>query len=442
MIFTCWADVRTLARNATVPGLVTLLVSACATNVSPVPFATSSLGDVKQPDAKNGGQAGEQPTARIALILPQSGIGPPAVISRGMKQAVELALFEKNNPKITLIVKDDHGTAAGAEAAATEALNEGAEIILGPLMSSAVIGAASAARARNVPVVAFSNDVKAAGNGVYLMSFSAEQETQRIVAYAASQGKRRFAAFIPDTPYGHAIEPAFRAAVPANGGTIVALEKYNPEPNQMLEPSRRVFSAVKGDGGPHSGADALFVPGGQDLMVHVGPLLTYAGIDLTKTKLIGTGSWDYATIGRDQAFLGAWYPAPDARALTDFSQRFAKTFGAAPPRLATLAYDAMNLAMALAGEPRDQRYTAASLTRPGGFSGVDGVVRFSPAGLPDRGLAVHEVQAFGTGLISPAPSEPGAGLPAEANSKSKSTGPLAWVQSLAPSFVGMDIAGR
>lgn len=427
------------ALVATVLGAA--LLSACATNVDNIPFATSALGDPKKAAINNGAPA-VLPSARIALIVQQSGFGPSAVIAKGLKQAAELALFERNNPNIQLIVKDDKGTPEGARAATAEALNEGAEIVLGPLLAKSVTGAASVARARNVPVIAFSNDAKVAGNGVYLMSFLAEQETQRIVAFAASQGKRRFAAFIPDTPYGLVVEPAFRAAVATSGGTIVAIERYAAEPNQMLEPSRRVFAAVKGNGTPGSGADALFLPGGQDLMVHVGPLVTYAGIDTAKTKLIGTGSWDYATIGRDQAFLGAWYPAPDVRALTEFSQRFAKTFGTAPPRLATLAYDAMNTAMALASEPKGERYTAARLTRAGGFIGVDGVVRFTQAGLPDRALAVHEVQPFGTTIISPAPGSPEVGPAAEAKAKSQSGGPLSWVQSLAPQFSSSDKSGN
>ncbi len=408
------------------------LLSACATNVDNIPFATSALGDAKAAAVKNG-LAVAQPSARIALLVQQSGFGPAAIIAKGMKQAVELALFERNNPNIQLIVKDDRGTPEGAKAAAAEALNEGAEIILGPMSAASVAAVAGVSRPRNIPVLAFSNDVKVAGNSVFLMSFMAEQETQRIVAFAASQGKRRFAAFIPDTPYGRVVEPAFREAVSASGGTVVALERYVAEPNQMLEPSRRVFAAVKGNGGAQPGADALFLPGGQDVMVHVGPLLTYAGINSAQVKLIGTGSWDYASIGRDPTFLGAWYPAPETAALSEFSQRFAKTFGAAPPRLATLGYDAMNIAMALTAEPKGERYSAARLTRTGGFAGVDGVVRLTAAGVPDRSLAVHEVQSLATRIISPA-VDPQAGAPtASSPTAIAPAAPSSWIHTMASS---------
>ena len=53
-----------------------------------------------------------------------------------------------------------------------------------------------------MPVLAFSNNTQVAGQGVYLVSFLAEQEAERIVSYAAAQGKRRFAALIPDDAYG------------------------------------------------------------------------------------------------------------------------------------------------------------------------------------------------------------------------------------------------
>ena len=82
-------------------------------------------------------------------------------------------------------------------------------------------GASQAARQANVPVIAFSNDRLVAGSGVYLLSFLAEQEVERIVAFAASQGKKRFAALISDDAFGRTIEPAFRTAVARAGVTGV-----------------------------------------------------------------------------------------------------------------------------------------------------------------------------------------------------------------------------
>ena len=58
--------------------------------------------------------------------------------------------------------------------AAQQALDEGAEIILGPLFAQSVGVVAQVARTRNMPVIAFSTDANVASRGVYLLSFLPE----------------------------------------------------------------------------------------------------------------------------------------------------------------------------------------------------------------------------------------------------------------------------
>ena len=270
--------------------------------------------------------------------------------------------------------------------------------------SQAVSGAAPAARAKGVPILAFSNDRQVAGDGVYLMSFLAEEEVDRIVAFAAAQGKRRFAALIPDNAYGNAVEPAFRRAVEQAGGRVAIVERYPAAANGMLAPAKRVVEAIKRGEEELAPVDALFLPGGQEALPQIGPVIAYSGLDTRKVKLLGTGAWDFPSIGRDDAFVGGWYPSPDPMAWRTFAERFAKTFGNTPPRIASVAYDAVGLAIGLSSNPPGARFTTANLTRPQGFSGVDGIVRLGQSGLSQRGLAVLEVQKFGAAVVDPAPS--------------------------------------
>jgi len=387
----------TLACRASVTVLCAGLLGACAAGLGQNPDATSSLGEP-------GPAAGQkQKTVRIAMLLPLGGLDQSAVIAKGMKQAGELALFELDNPFVQLVVKDDKGSPEGARAAAEEAIREGAEIIVGPLTSKAVTGAAPVARQAKVPILTFSNDSHVAGNGIYLMSFLAEQEVERIVAFAAAKGKRRFAALIPNDDYGRVVEPAFRAAVARSGGTVAALELYPLETNAMLEPARRIVDTIKQSDDTGGPVDTLLVAGGPTVLPRIGPLITYSGIDTTRVKLIGTGAWDFPNVGANAALVGGWYPGPDPRGWQDFSRRFAKAFGSAPPRLASLAYDAVGIAVTLSANPTGERFTAANLTRVAGFNGVDGMVRFLPTGLPERAIAVLEVQAFGANMVDPAP---------------------------------------
>ncbi len=376
------------------PGVALALVAAALAGCT----AAVGPGALAPPTTADG------PPVKVAILVPLSSQGQPGLIAKSLKQAAELALFERDNPNLQLLVKDDLGTPEGARAAAEDVLKRGATLILGPLYAKSVLAVAPAARKAGVPVVAFSNDSQVAGNGVYLLSFQPGPEVQRIVAFAARRGRKRYAALIPQDNFGKAVEPAFRDAVGRAGGSVAAMETYPASANGLLDPLRKIGAAIAAAELEATPIDTLFVPGGPEYLENIARLLPHAKIDAGKVKLIGTGGMDYPNAGRDKSLIGAWYPGPDPRGWSDFAQKYAKTYGQGPPRLAGAAYDAVNLAIALAGEGR---YTAASLTRASGFAGIDGPYRLLADGTTERSLAILEVQKFSSAIVDAAPSAPG-----------------------------------
>lgn len=372
------------------------LAAGCSTNVGTGNGPEAKIDPAQ--DAASAARSTAKP-AKIALLLPLAGMGPSAAVAKSLKQAGEMALFERDNPNVQIITKDDGGTPEGARAAAEQAIRDGAEIVLGPLFSKSVSAVAPLARQANVPILAFSNDPRNAGNGVYLMSFLVRPEVDRIVGYSVSRGKRRFAALIPSDAYGDTVEPAFRSAVSRSGATLTHVERYPVSANAMLDPVKRVAEVIRSAEIAGAPIDVLFVPGGPESLPQLAPLLAYNGIDPKRVQLIGTGAWDYPNVGRETALIGGWFPSPDPRGWQDFSARFAKTFGSAPPRIASLAYDAVNVAITLSAGAPGQRYSQAAITNPRGFSGVDGTVTLTPDGLSERRLAVLEIQQFGNNVI-------------------------------------------
>jgi branched-chain amino acid transport system substrate-binding protein len=347
------------------------------------------------------GITGSTGSVKVALLLPITASGATPAIAKALKQAAELALFDFDNPNVTLVPKDTRGTPDGARAAAESAVRDGAELIIGPLFAQEVTGAAPVARQAGIPMIAFSSDEKVAGNGVYLLSFLAGRDVPRIVSFAMSRGKRSFAELVPQSPYGRIAEAAFGRAVSAGSGQIAVNAAFPPDDsNAMLGPVRQVGNAIKG-GQP---VDALFVPAGRDELPSLAPLLASADLTSARVQFIGTGQWDYPNIGSEKALVGGWYPAPDPKGWSGFTQRYAKTYGAVPPRLASLAYDAVSLAVSLSQNPQGERYASAQLTRSSGFAGIDGLFRLLPDGTCERGLAILEVREGGPVVIDPAPS--------------------------------------
>ncbi len=344
-------------------------------------------------------------SVKIALLLPLSAGGQAGAAALSLRNAAELSIAEFQNPNIQILVKDDKGSSEGAREAAQQALAEGAELIIGPLFAASVQAAGQVARAANRPVIAFSTDASVATRGVFLLSFMPENEVDRIVAYAAGQGRRSFAALIPESAYGNVCEAAFQQAVAARGGRLVALERY-PADKARLEPQvQRVASVVSG-AAPQ--ADALFVPDGGDTLPAVAQVLLASGFAPARVRLLGTGVWNDPRVFQIAALQGGWFAASDSAGFNAFAGRYRARFAAEPVRIATLSYDAVSLAAALERTQGSRRFADATLASPSGFAGADGVFRFKSDGTSERGLAVLEIRGGGVVTISQAPRTLGA----------------------------------
>jgi branched-chain amino acid transport system substrate-binding protein len=186
--------------------------------------------------------------------------------------------------------------------------------------------------------------------------------------------------------------------VARKGARLVAVERY---PAGVPGPAIGRLSGLVT--GPAAQADALFLPDTPEGLAVVAAGLTKAGFSPTRVRPIGTAIWNDPRVYALPALQGGWYAAPDAGGFNGFAQRYQARFGAAPPRVATLAYDAVSLMAALSRQYGTQRFADTTLTNPSGFSGIDGTFRFRPDGPSDRSLAVYEIRSGAPAVVSPAP---------------------------------------
>jgi branched-chain amino acid transport system substrate-binding protein len=332
---------------------------------------------------------------RVGIILPfSSTTSATRTLAASMLKAAELALFDGGDRNILLITADEGASPDTAGAAAVKLLGQGAEILIGPLFGPSVSAVAPIARDRGIPVLAFSTERGVAGNGVYLLSFLPQSEVKRVVSYAASQGHHNFAAMVPETAYGDVISGAFTEAVKSAGATSVDIEHFAPNSATVMAPATVI---AKGN------ADAVMIAQGGGVLRAIAPSLAFNGLDPAKVKLLGTGLWDDAGIVKEQTLNGGWFAAPEPNADNAFNDKYRAVYGAAPPQLASLAYDAVSLVALLSAGTPYHRFTNAALMDPNGFAGVNGIFRFNADGTSERGLAVLEVQSDGFHIVSPAP---------------------------------------
>jgi ABC-type branched-subunit amino acid transport system substrate-binding protein len=342
-------------------------------------------------------EAPREENVKVALLLPLSG--KLASLGNAMSDAAQMAMFDVADRRFELMPIDDKGMASGSADAATQAVGQGAQLILGPLLSPSVRSVAPVATNAGVPVLAFSSDRRVTSRGVYIIGFMPEAEVERVVGYAAGRGLRRFAAVAPDNLYGQAVLDALRKSAGAYGATVVRVERYDPSTQDFGPLARRLAGGreatpTRGEATlpPIAGFDALLLAEGGTQLRDLAAALSAVGIRMPGVQLLGTGKWDEPGIGGQDALVGAWFAAPAPVNREEFNDRFRGTFGQAPPRLATLAYDGTALAAVLARGPEARPFSEAALTDPNGFFGRDGLFRLAPDGVVDRKLAIVQVE--------------------------------------------------
>ena len=328
-------------------------------------------------------------TATIGLLVPLSGQN--AGLGKAAAQAGQMALFDSGDDTTALVIRDSEAT-AGPDGAAVSAMQEGATILLGPIFAGHAKQVGPVAGAAHVPVVSFTTDKAVAGPGLYVMGLLPGLQIEREVQYAASQGAKRFAALLPSTPYGQIVAQALSSAATKAGGTVVVIEYYDPTSGDFGAWVRKLSEQ-----GPF---DALLIPEGGTRLHAIAPLLATYKIDTTTVKILGSSLWNDPTLASEPTLVGAWFAAPPPDAWTDFAQRYRGAFGSDPPRLSSIAYDAVTMATTLA---KDKQLEEAGITRPEGFTGVDGPFRFRTDGQVERNFDIIEVQSSGFVVKDPAP---------------------------------------
>jgi ABC-type branched-subunit amino acid transport system substrate-binding protein len=346
--------------------------------------------------------------AKVALLVPLSGAN--AELGQAMLDAAQLALFEAPDDRLTLVPRDTGGSAEGAARAARAVIADGARLILGPLLAAEVEAVKPLARDAHLNVIAFSTVTELAGGNTFLMGFLPRQEVVREVGQARERGLARFAVLAPNSSYGHLMADALRDVASASGAATTRVEFYDPRADDTAPAVRRLMPGGGAPAGvPDAAAtgapsfDALLLPEGGARLKQIARQVKEAEINAKPVQLLGSGLWDVPDIGNEPALVGGWFAAAPPERRQVFEQHFREVYGRNPPRLASLGYDAAALAAALSRGTGGEPFSQQAILNPSGFSGVDGLFRFAPGGLVQRGLAVLEVEPQGDVVISPAP---------------------------------------
>jgi ABC-type branched-subunit amino acid transport system substrate-binding protein len=385
-------------RRAVAVGLVSLALALSACRSTGNLGIESQEGFSQTPSAlstPNGEVIGTGPV-RIALLLPRTAPGNAAAVATEVRNGAALAMQDFGRDAIELVVKDTTGQASGAQSAATEAVREGSLAILGPVFAANVSAASAIALPSGRTMVAFSTDTSVARRGIYLLSYTPQDDTRRIIRYALSQGKRSMLAFLPSNAEGTLRESVLRQEVGAVGSNLRIL-KYDRSTDS-------IETAVQQAGGIVAGFDAVYIPEGNEIPNAILQAMRRQGVDLVGKQILGSGAWE--SVKLDEAHLeNAVYPGRDLSNFEEFAARYQQANGARPNVWAGLGYDAVTLVTDLVTRMGpEEAFRPGAIENPRGFSGVNGIFRLRSNGTAERGLAIYRISGGRRELLVPAPT--------------------------------------
>ncbi len=362
----------------------------------------------------------------MALLLSLSG--PNAAIAVAMQKAAGLAASAPGSPPLD--IRDTGGDPARAADAARAAIAAGDPVILGPLTAEETQAVATVAVPASVPVLSFSSDPGVAVPGVWPLGVTPAQQVSRLVAAARQEGRQRLAALLPEGAFGDAMQAALADAAGLAGfdppnvqrsggeqaGAEAALKTLTDYEARTSELEGRI-KAMRASTDPESRQqaavlaaqpvqpppfDTLLLAERGDELRRLAESLPHYDVLAPQVRILGPSFWA-AGASRLRSLAGAWYALPDATQRDGFVNAFQGKYGDRPPPIADIAFDATLIGRSLA---EDDDFSIGALTKPDGYSGVDGALVLLPDGHVRRALAIYQIgQAGGATVVSPAPTD-------------------------------------
>lgn len=403
---------------------VCLLMAACQSSVSTRGGAETATTDYSEINF------GSSRNFRVGVLLPLSGQAAKA--GQGLKNATLMAMEDLKNPNLILQFYDTRSTPEGARIAAENALNQKVRVIIGPLMKKEVEAVAPMTVSRGVPVIAFSTSSEILRPEVYTLGLLIDEQVNRIMTYAADQGRRRFALLLPDNATGIAVARAAVKSARQNNVTVSRIAFYPPNISDFSEILRKMtdFSrrsgrvqnlkaslAAKASSDPEAQKalarlknkdslgevdfDAVLIPESGPRLKSAAAMFGYYDVFYPDVLFLGTTLWENNSLNNEATLLNSLYPSLSRTHSSYFAGKYRNLFNEKPNALYSFAYDAVALASALSRQ--EEGDLNSLITNPDGYIGINGVFRLFPNGYNQHSLEIVEVTRNGDRIVDPAP---------------------------------------
>ncbi|MDR0741465.1 MAG: penicillin-binding protein activator [Rickettsiales bacterium] len=359
----------------------------------------------------------------IAVLLPLSGNN--SAVGHGISTSIEMAFLQHKHENISVTFHDVSGSRLQKQSAIANALAVHPDIVIGPVFAEDA-RLVREMKPDKLPVLSFTSDASAIGDGVMTMALIPAQSVEAIIKEMQKDGSQSVVIMAPKTSSGermagaallagniydmpvaglfyyaegnsdsikHAVQKAsmYAARTAANDkareilSDILVKETLTSAEKSSI--NNQLAKLDKSDTLGKAPFDAALFLGNAGDTKAIASFLRYFDVAPRDARFYGTALWDDTELLSDLSMAGAKYAV-----LPQQSEGFAKLYehisGHKPSRLDTFGFDAANLAI---GMLHSNKPAAAYLLDPSGYNGLDGLFRLKPDGASERALQIVEL---------------------------------------------------
>lgn len=355
----------------------------------------------------------KEQTLNIGVLLPLTGKNKS--IGQLILKALEVGIFQNNNPNIELIIKDTKADPITTIEAFDELLGLGIENFIGPLFASSLLAIEEKAISHKVNVFALTNNTNMAGKNIWVFGIDPQQQAKKVANFAIEEGLEKIALLLPKNEYGYLILDTMNNTLGEEGLKPERIEFFDNNMKSQEKAAKKISQGfgeyndfiaalnenknsqeqilkeeIIGKENVDRPFDSVFIAAsGQNLTI-LASQLQYNGVDPRIVSYLGTASWEKESILREPALEGGFFSTTGDGYQKNIKDIYKANFDEDMTNIAMLAYDI--LALLSINLQEYKKIDINNLINDEGFIGLRGLFRLKRNGIVERSFQIKKIK--------------------------------------------------
>ena len=345
---------------------------------------------------------------KVGVMLPLSG--EHSEIGNLILNAIEMAVFQTEENKLELHIKDTEAKSDKAKKVLSELIDEGVKVVIGPLFSKSLAAIQSEVASKNINIFALTNNINLRNKGIWIFGVDPQAQTEKVLRYALEKGSKNIAALLPQNAYGLLLFDTITSFTQANLMKIEKIEFYNFSLESQRETAQKISEGFKDyklyldkikeqDNEEEKVNEVLFMEkpfdsvfiaaAGQNLTV-LSSQLQYNNVDPKIVQYLGISSWEDSSILNEPALEGGVFVTTSEMYQKKIKLIYKNSFNKEMPKIAMIAYDIVALLGSL--NNLGSNFNIYDLVNDEGYIGLRGLFRLKKNGVVERAFQLKKIK--------------------------------------------------